>query len=82
MTIEQKTRIHAELAECHQALRCAVIALGQYETGGDVADFGPALRLAERSTAQLDRLADALDEWSTQAEKSSRAPPRSKVRRP
>jgi hypothetical protein len=56
---ESLSQIHAQLMAAHEALHCATVVLGRIEAGDDPADFGPALRLVERSAAQLDRL----DEW-------------------
>lgn len=39
------------------------MTLGQVEATGDLADFGPALRVAERCTAQRNPLVDELDAW-------------------
>lgn len=56
-------QLHAQLMAVHEALHCATRVLGQIEAGGDKADFVLALRVIERSAAQLDHLVDRLDEW-------------------
>lgn len=61
---ETIAQIHAQMMACQEALHCATLVLGRVEATGDLADFGPALRVVERSAAQLDRLVDRLDEWS------------------
>lgn len=60
---EPLSQIHTQLMACHEAIHCATLTLGQVEASGDRANFGPALRVIERSAAQLDKLVDRLDEW-------------------